>query len=67
MSPQGGTYAHSCSVSTDNELFIYSQLVNRIMVASVPNRTGYMELGSVCELTYGTLVQGRVCYVLYVY
>ena len=30
------------------------------MVASVPDRAGYMELGSVCVLTQGTLVHGEI-------
>ena len=52
-------YADSCSVSTANKIFIHSQPVNRFIVASVPDRTGYMELCSVCVLTEGTLVYGR--------
>jgi len=67
MSPQGGIYEHSCSDTTDNLLFIQSQPVNRFKVASVTNRRGYMELGSVCLLREGALVQGRVSDVLYVF
>ena len=60
MFPQGGAYTDSCSVSTASILFIHSQPVNSFMVASVPDRTGYMELCCVCVLTEGTLVHGRI-------
>jgi len=60
MFPQDGTYADSCSVSTTSILFIHLQPVNSFMVVSVPDRTGYMELCSVCVLTEGTLVHGRI-------
>ena len=30
------------------------------MLASVHHRTGYMEICSVCVLTYGTLVHGKI-------
>jgi len=60
MFPPRGPYGDSCSVSTANTLFIHSQSVNSFMVASVPDRTGYMELCSVCVLTEGALVHGRI-------
>ena len=60
MFPQGGAYTDSCSVSTANILLTHSQPVNSFMVASVCDRTGYMELCSVCVLTEGTLVHERM-------
>jgi vacuolar-type H+-ATPase subunit B/Vma2 len=40
--------------------FIHSISMNSFMVASVHRRTGYVEICSVCVLTQGTVVQGKI-------